>query len=303
MKIVYNSLLAFGLLVASSAFALTIDTVHVVDAGNANDSTGYGGVSYNYYIGTYEVTNSQYTSFLNSTAATDTHGLYNSSNGGIQRSGIEGSFTYTVTPGMGSKPVNYVSFWDAARFANYMTTGNTEIGVYNLGNVSSPTNSSITRDSTAFLSGGVAVASEDEWYKAAYYKGGSTAAGYWKYAHQSDSITTGDANYDNSVGAVTDVGTYSDDASYYGTFDQGGNVWEFSDTIIGSARVMRGGAWGSGEGNLQSLERHDDFPTGETAYLGFRVTSIEPIPEPSAYAAILGCLGLSLAIVRRRIHR
>jgi len=32
----------------------------------------------------------------------------------------------------------------------------------------------------------MAVASEDEWYKAAYYKGGSTNAGYWYYPTGSD---------------------------------------------------------------------------------------------------------------------
>lgn len=87
-------------------------------------------MSYGYHIGTYEVTNSQYVSFLNATAATNTHGLYNpnmnsDSLGGIQQSGTSGSFTYSVKTGMGNRPVNYVSFWDAARFTNWLTTGNT----------------------------------------------------------------------------------------------------------------------------------------------------------------------------------
>ena len=204
----------------SSAFAVVIeiDTSYVVDVGNANDSTTgglYGAVNYGYYIGTYEVTNSQYVSFLNSTAATNAHGLYNtdmssSTDGGIEQSGSTGTFAYSVKPGFGNKAVNYVSFWDAVRFTNYLTTGGTESGVYNLGEVTNSTNKTITRDAKQWNAGGVAIASEDEWYKAAYYMGGSTNAGYWPHAHQSDLITANDANYSLNVGTLTDVGNYDD---------------------------------------------------------------------------------------------
>jgi sulfatase modifying factor 1 len=267
-------------------------------------------VGYGYSVGTYEVTNSQYVSFLNATAATDTHGLYNSSmnsssHGGISQSGSSGSFSYSVKAGMGNKPVNYVSFWDAARFTNYLTTGGTESGVYNLGGVTAPTNNTITRDATAWNAGGVAIASEDEWYKAAYYKGGSTTAGYWDYAHQSDSITNADANYLYNVGTATDVGTYSGAASYYGTFDQGGNVWEFSDSIFNSTdRVRRGGAFLHHVSHLQSSLRHGIGTMGNgNLDIGFRVSSLAPIPEPSSYAAMFGCLALGCATIRRKGRR
>ncbi len=54
-----------------------IDTVAIGDPGNTPDdevmwqdgTTGYGGVSYTYSIGKYEVTNGQYAEFLNSVAA------------------------------------------------------------------------------------------------------------------------------------------------------------------------------------------------------------------------------------------
>lgn len=61
MKTIKCLPLAAGLLAASTASALIdIETVQVGDAGNANDSTGFGGVSNSYYIGTYEVTNRKY---------------------------------------------------------------------------------------------------------------------------------------------------------------------------------------------------------------------------------------------------
>src|SRR6185436_13170930 len=70
------------LLAKQHAQAITIDTVPVGNVGNANDpATGnlYGGVSYAYSIGKYEVTVGQYTAFLNAVAATDSYGLYTTS--------------------------------------------------------------------------------------------------------------------------------------------------------------------------------------------------------------------------------
>ena len=213
--------LAAGLLVSfSTSAAISIDTVPVGDAGNANDSTGFGGVSYDYRIGTHEVTNSQYTAFLNAKAATsDPHSLYNSQHGFLHRRGnykaARWQFTYSTKSGFEDKPVNFVSFWDAARFANWLTngqgSGDTETGMYNLGGVKNPSNSTVTRQ-LDFGSGqnGVAVASENEWYKAAYYDPtlNSGSGGYFDYATQSDTAPTAEnppggansANYKKIVG-------------------------------------------------------------------------------------------------------
>lgn len=175
--------------------------------------------------------------------------------GGIQRSGSSGSFSYTATKP--HAPVNYVSFWDAARFANWLKTGDTETGVYNLGGVTNPVNSTITRDTTAWANGGVAIASENEWYKAAYYdptKGG--IGGFWKYPTQSNVAPSNQlvspdhgnsANYyshgfTDSDSRITKVGIFANSSSYYGTFDQGGNLWEWIDEAgDGLNRVVRGG--------------------------------------------------------------
>ena len=52
---------------------ITMPTVPVGNPFNANDNTGYGKVDYNYNIGTYEVTNTQYTAFLNAVDAGGTN--------------------------------------------------------------------------------------------------------------------------------------------------------------------------------------------------------------------------------------
>ena len=321
---------------ASSATAMIeIDTSYVGDIGNANDSTGYGGVSYDYHVGTYEVTNSQYVSFLNAKGSTNAHGVFNGnmesqSYGGIQQdgTGVGGDlFTYSVKSGMGNKAVNYVSFWDAARFTNWLTngqgSGDTESGMYNLGGVTHPTNGSVTRQ-LDFSAGqnGVAVASEDEWYKAAYYQpvgaGGDTDS-YWLYPTASNATPSNDlvgidpgnnancyqAGY--TVGAptyLTDVGEFENSASYYGTFDQGGNVREWNDAIVSSgSRGLRGGAFNNDDPSLQSSNRSNGNPSVEFFAIGFRVSSLAPIPEPSTYAAIFGCLALTVATMRRNGRR
>ena len=40
---------------------------------------------------------------------------------------------------------------------------------------------------------------------------------------------------------LTSVGSYPGSASPYGTFDQGGNVFEWNEAIAGTNRVARGG--------------------------------------------------------------
>ncbi len=73
--------------------------VPVGHPGNASDPrTGFGRVDYEYNISKYEVTIAQYAAFLNAVAASDPHGLYNSSMttdqsiAGIARIGSPGSY-------------------------------------------------------------------------------------------------------------------------------------------------------------------------------------------------------------------
>jgi hypothetical protein len=131
--------LAAALLAPPAAFAVAIDWVTVGAPGNAADTNPVncgpshaspcGAVTTPYKIGKYEVTNAQYAEFLNAVAATDTNALYNANMGsnatfgGITRSGAPGSYSYAVKSGFASKPVTYVSFWDAARFSNWLQNG------------------------------------------------------------------------------------------------------------------------------------------------------------------------------------
>lgn len=299
---------------------LLYSLVRVANPGNANDSTGYGGVAYIYQIGKYEVSISQYTTFLNAVAATDAYGLYDSNmstdlnSAGITRSGSSGSYTYSVMDNGGSsanRPITYVSWFDAARFANWMangqpsgaqTTTTTENGSYALNGATSgmaiPPNmiNPNTASAPAYY-----IPTENEWYKAAYYNPtlNSGAGGYYIYATQSNSApgnsvgsAANQANYFTTVFSLTqngnyvamtqnyltDVGAFSSSGSYYGTFDQGGNVWEWND-LDGSAlpyRGIRGGYWWAGTVPMQSLLYSTDSLTRVENGLGFRLSSTAP---------------------------
>jgi sulfatase modifying factor 1 len=288
---------ASGLLISSASATVTIDWVTVGNAGNAADTTSYGAVSYEYQIGKYEVTNAQYAAFLNAKASTDTYSLYSDSmaTNGITRSGSDGSYTYQVTIGFENRPVVSVTWFDAARFSNWLAngqgSGDTETGSYDLNGVSSglivPTVGAMIR-----------LPSEDEWYKAAYYNGATST--YSLYPNGQNTIDTGDANYGASnINTTTDVGTYSGDPSFYGTFDQAGNVWEWNDAIINDTlRGRRGGAWSSAADVLASSLRSDRDPTRESTIVGFRLASVA-IPEPTS--ALIGALGAIILLRRRRI--
>lgn len=272
------------------------------------DTAYYGGVPYSYQIGKYEVTNAQWQEFLNTKASVgDPYGLYNTDMagffGGITRSGSgtpTDPYVYSVKDGdanWDNRPVNYVSFWDAARFANWLHNGqgngDTESGAYiNIGN----------QDTFARQSGALYfIPTENEWYKAAYYDPNKLGGpGYWDYQTGTDTVPnngnpegdTGntanfyDGNY--TVGSpyhTTPVGYFGESESPYGTFDQGGNMMEFNETTIGAAHILRGGYWDVYSYYLLASRRYDSYnPPDEFKYTGFRVAMI---PEPCSITLIM----------------
>lgn len=262
-----------------------------------------GAVAYAYRIGKFEVTIAQYTAFLNAVAAVPAGShitdLWNPQMetdlnvAGIARrgSGTAGSpYTYvaigpygqTVEPSFlqsrpaaakstGDRPITYVSWFDAARFCNWLHNGaavgaDTENGAYTL---AGKTNGIVLKNANAKWW----IPSDSEWVKAAYYKGGKDA-GYWTFPTQSDTepgnsfgakaevgphppfllfpvLKGNQANYEvpgigyaltrnedfldepllESQNYLTDVGAFEKSASRYGTYDQGGNVREWTDTL------------------------------------------------------------------------
>lgn len=324
---------ACALFAASSADAITIGTSYVGDPGNAADTSTYGSVSYGYNIATYDVTLSQYAEFLNSVAASDPHVLYttqlgaNSNVDGITRSGTKGTYQYTVFGG-GQRPVTWVDWYDAARFTNWLTNGqgsaDTEHGVYSLSGVISV--APLPADHSALVGTGTKwfLPTQDEWYKAAYYKGGGPNAGYWAYPFQSDSQPSANqtpggansANFNNGVYAVsqstmlvsgisylTDVGAYTSALSPYGASDMGGDVFQWNESLFSGTILfsyLRGGAWDLDASYLAASYQDLVRPSFMGNNVGFRIASISAVPEPSSITlVIVGAIGLWCSRKRR----
>ncbi len=323
------------------AAMLPLDAVAIGNAGNLPDPlTGRGAVAYQYYITSTEVTNAQYAAFLNAVDPNgdNPHDLYNPDmtnatgfavvKGGINfNPGAQAGHMYNPKPNYGDKPVNYVSFYDAARFANWVMTGDTESGFYAFADtntlVSQGTHGPDQHNGTNW----VAIPDQDEWYKAAFHKNEGTTGSYYLYPTSSDSIPTVatataagvianpasnvanynfGANWDGTVnlGHVTSVGSAGPEStSPYGTSDQGGNVIEWVDEVTGAYRVMRGGSLWLGEETLRSTSSSFYNPHVGGSSLGFRLSSLGPIsvvPLPGA-AALFATGLLGLRALQRRL--
>ena len=302
-------------LIAAPASSISMDwrVVSNPTVSNTNDDTGYGAVDHAFGISAYETTNAQYSEFLNAVASKeDLHGLYNGQmawdwRGGIERHGSWGDFSYNVKPGKGNNPVNYVSFFDALRFTNWLNNGqggaDTEVGAYTL-NGANPGGVLRNEGAEIFLS------SEAEWYKAAYFD--PISASFMDYAGGGGAPTCGlpgapgaMANCDTpGHTGLVDVGSYANPTSF-GTFDQGGNVWELTETVYSTGkRVMRGGSMvnsGSWESSEIRVGWNEDS-SGESYAVGFRVGGAIPyIPEPgTALLMGIGHLGLGVSQSREK---
>ena len=302
----------------AAAAPVVVDLVTVGDAGNAADSTGFGAVASDFSIARTSVTVGNYVAFLNAVAKSDPKGLYNPAMStdlavaGITRVGKPGSYSYSVINNDGSsanRPVTYVSWFDAARFANWMANGQpaglqtartTENGAYDLrkstGGRAVPRNAvnPNTRAVPTFF-----IPTENQWYKAAYYTPDKSGApGYFTYATQQDVAPSNDpaaagvpvvnyllgviycvtqsAVFSPTQNYLTDVGAFASTTSHYGTLDQNGAVYQWNDLAgtAGMFRGLRGGFWAGGAVTLQKFTFTQATATREANDAGFRLGAL-----------------------------
>ena len=246
----------------------------------------------NFRIGTYEITNDQWSTFM---------AVYGTV-AGSPLSAYDDNPTTT-----GAKPNNYICWYEAAQFVNWLNTSkgyqaaykfigtqgtsSYTLDIWDVTNAAGSNNLYRHKDAHYYLP------TEDEWVKAAYWNGSHLQT----YATIGDTVPVAgiDTNYDHAIGSSWNVGDGNKELN--GTFDMMGNVWEWSespyingDYTIGSMRNIRGGSYGNyGNFNLESSTRMDYYPNHETLGVGFRVASV---PEPTT----LLLLGLGTLALRKR---
>ena len=259
--------------------------VRVGDEGNPRDSIyKVGRVDYTYEIARCVVTCADWCAFMNDVGfdrAIDL-GLYNPDMttgvcGGIVITAQDtGRCLFSPRADWGMRPVVYVSYRDAMRYCNWLQTGNTEEGAYD-----------VTRPNSRRLPGAkYFLPTDDEWCKAAYYD--PTRLGsrkYWDYPCRTSNLPPNDPNLDHSCNYLRDgvhlgekgpfylsrVDAYPMSATYYGCLQMAGNVWEWVEPVGKHRLNLRGSSYGYTEFGMGIWNRDEAGFDDELNAFGFRV--------------------------------
>jgi len=320
---------AAGDIFGSGANTFEIEFVTIGDPGNAADTVNvpnnrpHGSVDYTYQIGKYEIS----TEMLTKANAEGGLGIYHAGDSSVLE-------IWRYGP---NKPAYWVSWYGAATFVNWLNESKNYLPAYKFDSDGNfllwesgdpgydPQN--LFRNSQAKY----VLPDVDEWYKAAYYDGVNDVYNLYPTGSSAspDGIDfAGDPNFDavfndgfegSQANDFTDVGI----PSSYGTYGQGGNLWEWEETAldyqndsIDEYRGLNGGDFdvssniGDPVGNFPSeYFISKSFRTGGQPLtrggIGIRIASLavglDVVPEPSSLALIL-VAGTGL-LMRRRAPR
>ena len=288
----------------SGGNAFTLDFVNIGNAGNANDagagggsySSSYGGVSYGYRMGTYEIAQDAITK---ATAS----GVLNLGGGAWSATQSAASMTWFQAAAF----VNYLNTSTGRPAAYQLDLGNTTLTLWSSGQAWQAGGENLYRHKDAYYF----LPNENEWYKAAYHQNTGVNADYWDYATGSNTAPTAVASGTTAGTAVYADATSSPAAvnnagglSAYGTMGQNGNVWEWAESAIDGInnsssenRAIRGGTCYNTENDLRSSNRVIFYAPTYSDGFGFRVASV---PEPTSTVLMISAGLLALARRRRR---
>lgn len=285
-KAIAMSMLVVSMLVGPTVAAethdfgiFTMDFVSISSETNPS-STSQGVVDYDYGIGVYEVTNSQWDAFASHT----------------------GFAKGTNANWLGaSRPVNQVRWIEAAQFVNWLNTSKGYQAAYNINEdgVMSVWDSSVSDNGFRHNDAVYVLPSREEWRKAAYWN--SETETFHLYGTPNDQKpTTAQARYNTGgpfVGGTWNVGAGGEEIN--GTYDMMGNLREWVETPSGSwtvdaSRRVYGGHYNDGPDALllASTAAQTMNHATTSAYDGFRVAVV---PEPTTMVVLtVGSVGMLL---------
>jgi len=281
----------------TNSFTLEFETIG--DAGNAAGNGGYGAVVYDFRMSTHEISEDV---------------LQRAVNAGL--TGVSGG-AWT-----GDQPAAFVDWFEAAAFVNFLNTDRGFSPAYDLSWDGGSWTMNLWSSANAWQLGGenlyrhkdtfYFLPSENEWFKAAYYQGGGTDAGYWTYPTQENTapaavasgVLAGTAVFDGQAEPASVFANGG--SSAYGHRGLGGNVaewtesaWDGLNNSSSEDRTVRGGDWFGSFDQLASDSRDINAPLYESDFIGFRVASV---PEPSTIALLL-LTGVAARLWHWRLRR
>jgi formylglycine-generating enzyme len=232
---------------------------------------------------------------------------------------------FTTKPGYANRPVNYVCPYDALRFINWLQNGqgngDTETGTYTMlaGGQNSGTSTIVSDATRAQWAAGTTshwvLPSIDEWFKAAYHKNDDVTGNYWLYPtcsnsppgrNMSETTNPGNnANYylsgsvypiDSGIYYTTNVGEFELSKSPYGTYDQGGNVFEWHEWT--TKNIQPGTSFDNALSFMKASSNVTLAAEDEQKCVGIRLAIIG-VPEPNAISLLLAAAISLIASVCR----
>ena len=290
-----------------------MEFVKITRPGNRPDRILYGCLPYEYEIARCQLTNAEWVAFVNATGIGWHKDMSSGVLGGIDRN----ENCFVVKPGWGRKPVVYIRYEDVCRYCNWLTSGDTENGSYDM-------RGELPR---RMKGAKYFIPNDDEWYKAAYWR--QTDNRYVTYPTGDELPRLDQANFERgdelAVGPpyyFADVDAFASAATPEGVIQMGGNAWEMLENVerlkgckVGKTKgrrdrecwlnTYRGGSFGYTETGLSKTNRDTAPYNGRCYVFGVRIARCEagwrPMRWPIRYAIIRnGYLGLRFA---RRVLR
>lgn len=273
---------------------------------NRPDRLEFGCVPYVYEMAKCQLANDDWCGFLNAQGKEKSLRLklYHKDMSTGVLGGIDiDDETFHAKSGWGRKPVVYINFTSVCRYCNWLASGDSEKGSYDM-SAAVP----IRRPGAKYF-----IPNDSEWYKAAYWRGNN----YVEYPTGNSLPRLDQANFERgdefSVGApyyFADVDAFGESATPDGVVQMGGNAWELLENVSQDVKGRllchyRGGSFGYTEIGLSRMNCDSAPYNGRCYVFGVRIARIregwQPTQMPIKFKFMFGCKKL-LRKCRKVIH-